>query len=129
MSKSTTRDSRSAVNLSSVTASISQVNIAVFLTLDTSSMTTEVVRTIRSKAPTRIDLAGGTLDIWPLYLFLKTPITLNLAIDLYAETKLEETNEPGKITLRSEDQGAELSFTWHTIEETPAPPSLILHHR
>ena len=24
---------------------------------------------IKSSAPTRIDLAGGTLDIWPLYLF------------------------------------------------------------
>src|SRR6266581_2459116 len=24
---------------------------------------------IESKAPTRVDFAGGTLDIWPLYLF------------------------------------------------------------
>jgi hypothetical protein len=25
--------------------------------------------TIDTSAPTRIDLAGGTIDIWPLYLF------------------------------------------------------------
>jgi hypothetical protein len=28
---------------------------------------------IVSSAPTRIDLAGGTIDIWPLYLFHDAP--------------------------------------------------------
>src|SRR4051812_1481364 len=32
---------------------------------------------IESSAPTRIDLAGGTLDIWPLYLFHDGAQTLN----------------------------------------------------
>jgi D-glycero-alpha-D-manno-heptose-7-phosphate kinase len=32
-------------------------------------------------APTRIDLAGGTLDIWPLYLFHPGAVTVNVAID------------------------------------------------
>lgn len=90
-------------------------------------MTTD--QKIVSKAPTRIDLSGGTLDIWPIYLFLNSPTTINLAIDLFAETTLEETSEEGKITLKSEDQGAQLQCTWRTIEETPAPPSLLLHHR
>ena len=43
---------------------------------------------ILSKAPTRIDLAGGTLDIWPLYLFLRNPLTVNVGIDLHAEARL-----------------------------------------
>lgn len=44
---------------------------------------------IRSSAPTRIDLAGGTLDIWPLYLLLGNPPTLNAAIDFYATVEIK----------------------------------------
>ena len=36
---------------------------------------------IRASAPTRIDLAGGTIDIWPLYLFHPGAVTVNTAID------------------------------------------------
>ena len=39
---------------------------------------------IESSAPTRIDLAGGTLDIWPLYLYHDGAQTLNAAISLRA---------------------------------------------
>src|SRR5258708_15997283 len=39
---------------------------------------------IESKAPTRVDFAGSTLDIWPLYLFHPGAVTLNAAISLYA---------------------------------------------
>ena len=39
---------------------------------------------IVASAPTRIDLAGGTLDIWPLYLFHENAQTLNAAISLRA---------------------------------------------
>ena len=39
---------------------------------------------IESSAPTRIDLAGGTLDIWPLYLFHDGAQTLNAALSLRA---------------------------------------------
>ena len=35
-----------------------------------------------ARAPTRIDLAGGTLDIWPVYLMLEQAATVNVAIDL-----------------------------------------------
>jgi D-glycero-alpha-D-manno-heptose-7-phosphate kinase len=44
---------------------------------------------IESKAPTRVDLAGGTLDIWPLYLFHPGALTLNVAISRYAYCTLE----------------------------------------
>jgi D-glycero-alpha-D-manno-heptose-7-phosphate kinase len=39
---------------------------------------------IESKAPTRVDLAGATLDIWPLYLFHPGAVTVNAAISRYA---------------------------------------------
>ncbi len=86
----------------------------------------KTLRTIRSKAPTRIDLAGGTVDIWPIYLFLDRATTINLAIDLYAETELIEIDEP-KVILKSGDQGAELSFSWKEIETVSPPPTLELH--
>jgi D-glycero-alpha-D-manno-heptose-7-phosphate kinase len=58
---------------------------------------------ISSKAPTRIDLAGGTLDIWPLYLLVGGARTINAAINLYATAKLESVS--GKsISIVSRDQ-------------------------
>ena len=39
---------------------------------------------IETSAPTRIDLAGGTLDIWPLYLFHPGAQTVNAAISIRA---------------------------------------------
>jgi D-glycero-alpha-D-manno-heptose-7-phosphate kinase len=40
---------------------------------------------IRARSPSRIDLSGGTLDLWPLYLLVDEAATVNLAIDLYTE--------------------------------------------
>src|SRR6266436_5585787 len=59
---------------------------------------------IESKAPTRVDFAGGTLDIWPLYLFHPGAVTLNAAISLYASCVIE--THPGgdsRIKLVSRD--------------------------
>ena len=59
---------------------------------------------IESKAPTRIDLAGGTIDIWPLYLFHHGAVTINAAINLYATAKLKPRDDK-KIIIESKDQG------------------------
>jgi D-glycero-alpha-D-manno-heptose-7-phosphate kinase len=66
---------------------------------------------IESKAPTRVDLAGGTLDIWPLYLFHPGAVTINAAITRYASCVIE-TQEVGdeKIQLISSDTKREESF-------------------
>lgn len=45
--------------------------------------------TVRAHAPTRIDLAGGTVDLWPLYLLVPEAATVNLAIDLYTEAAID----------------------------------------
>ena len=50
---------------------------------------------IESQAPTRVDLAGGTLDIWPLYLFHDNSQTVNVAIQCYARCRL--TPRRGKV--------------------------------
>jgi D-glycero-alpha-D-manno-heptose-7-phosphate kinase len=57
---------------------------------------------IASSAPTRIDLAGGTIDIWPLYLFHPGATTLNAAISLRAHVDIESRSD-GRIELRSID--------------------------
>jgi D-glycero-alpha-D-manno-heptose-7-phosphate kinase len=44
---------------------------------------------VEATAPTRIDLAGGTLDIWPLYLFHPGAVTVNVAIDRRAWCRVE----------------------------------------
>lgn len=96
-------------------------------------MSTEklAIQNIHSRAPTRIDLAGGTVDLWPLYLFLDHPVTLNLGIDLYAEATLELAPAPagtqGKVTLRSQDQRNELTFPWAELDSASASPQVALH--
>ena len=59
---------------------------------------------IESKAPTRIDLAGGTLDIWPLYLFHEGALTVNCAITRYASCAIETAaGKSRRIVLVSQD--------------------------
>ena len=66
---------------------------------------------IESRAPTRIDLAGGTLDIWPLYLFHEGSLTVNCAITRYASCVIETAPEPSRrIVLASRDIGRRESF-------------------
>ena len=64
---------------------------------------------IRSSTPTRIDLAGGTLDLWPLHLFFDNPPTLNAAIDLYASVELTARRDKA-IILESRDLGSKSKF-------------------
>ncbi len=89
------------------------------------------MRTIRSKAPTRIDLAGGTLDIWPLYLLLDNPVTINVAISLYAETELNEfknseTSADAGIEFITDDQQASIFLKWSELDRYQPPPALEL---
>jgi D-glycero-alpha-D-manno-heptose-7-phosphate kinase len=58
---------------------------------------------IESSAPTRVDLAGGTIDIWPLYLFHPGASTVNFATSLRANCRIE-TRDDGRIILESRDR-------------------------
>jgi D-glycero-alpha-D-manno-heptose-7-phosphate kinase len=62
-----------------------------------------------SKAPCRVDLAGATLDIWPLYLFHDNVVTVNFAVDRYTYCDVE-TRDDSRIVLRSRDLGKEEAF-------------------
>src|SRR5258706_7854482 len=79
---------------------------------------------IHSSAPTRIDLAGGTLDIWPLYLFHERAQTLNAAISLRAHVEILPRTD-GRIRLESIDTNASLEAgSWHELRDTSTLPLL-----
>ena len=59
---------------------------------------------VACSAPTRIDLAGGTIDIWPLYLFHDGASTINAAISLRARAEVTPRAD-GAIEVRSIDTG------------------------
>jgi len=60
---------------------------------------------IASQAPCRVDLAGGTLDIWPLYLYHANAVTVNFAVDRYTRCVLE-TRSDRRILLSSKVLGS-----------------------
>jgi D-glycero-alpha-D-manno-heptose-7-phosphate kinase len=62
-----------------------------------------------SQAPCRVDLAGGTVDLWPLYLFHPGAVVVNLALTVLTTCRITPT--PGKqIYLKSLDTGREEKF-------------------
>ena len=61
------------------------------------------MRRIIVRAPVRADLAGGTLDLWPLYLFHPGSRTVNVAISYHAESEIIHTDD-GAIELHLTDQ-------------------------
>ena len=64
---------------------------------------------IAAKSPCRVDLAGGTLDIWPLYLNHDNAVTVNFAVNLYTHARIE-TRTDQKIVLETLDLGGREEF-------------------
>jgi D-glycero-alpha-D-manno-heptose-7-phosphate kinase len=71
---------------------------------------------IESSAPTRVDLAGGTIDIWPLYLFHPGAATVNFATSLRARVRIE-TNDDRRIVLESKDRNVTFETTLDAIDD------------
>ncbi|NLT72937.1 MAG: hypothetical protein GXX94_01905 [Chloroflexi bacterium] len=90
-----------------------------------------------ARVPMRVDLAGGTLDVYPLYVFEGGGLTLNAAISLYASVSIR-TRPDHRITLHSTDldyheeaDGLEalslegpLSLVHHALEHYRPEPGL-----
>ncbi|HYA95106.1 MAG TPA: hypothetical protein VEC95_02435 [Terriglobales bacterium] len=64
---------------------------------------------LTAHAPCRVDLAGGTVDIWPLYLFHPGAVTVNFAVSVLTRCTLRRLAGK-KIHLKSLDTGAEDRF-------------------
>jgi D-glycero-alpha-D-manno-heptose-7-phosphate kinase len=78
------------------------------------------------RAPVRADLAGGTLDLWPLYLFHPGARTVNVAISYHAESEVAETGDEA-IDIHLTDQQYEQRYA--SIHELAADPKATLIHR
>src|SRR5205814_8181346 len=65
--------------------------------------------TIVAQAPCRADLAGGTIDLWPLYLFHPGALTLNFAVNILTTCRITPLRGREMI-LRSLDTGREEHF-------------------
>ena len=64
---------------------------------------------VLTTAPCRADLAGGTIDIWPLYLFHPGACSVNIALNILTACKISPVAGLS-ITLRSHDTGHEDYF-------------------
>ncbi len=80
---------------------------------------------IESSAPTRVDLAGGTIDIPPLFLFHEGAATVNFAVSLLAHCRIE-TRDDDKIILESTDQKESVETTVGDIASLKDEPRLKL---
>lgn len=80
---------------------------------------------IESSAPTRVDLAGGTIDIPPLFLFHEGAATVNFAVSLLAHCRIE-TRDDDRIVLESIDQKATVETTVGDIASLRDEPRLEL---
>ena len=59
---------------------------------------------VSASAPTRIDLAGGTLDIWPISILVPGARTLNVAVGLRAAAVVEPASDDA-VVIVSRDRG------------------------
>jgi D-glycero-alpha-D-manno-heptose-7-phosphate kinase len=80
---------------------------------------------IESSAPTRVDLAGGTIDIPPLFLFHEGAATVNFAVSLLAKCRIE-TRDDSTIVLESVDRDVKFETSLERISELKDEPRLEL---
>ena len=80
---------------------------------------------IESSAPTRVDLAGGTIDIPPLFLFHEGAATVNFAVSLRANCRIE-TRTDRVIRIESVDQKQSFELSLDDIASLKNEPRLKL---
>jgi D-glycero-alpha-D-manno-heptose-7-phosphate kinase len=78
------------------------------------------------RAPVRADLAGGTLDLWPIYLFHPGSRTVNVAISYYAESEVCATGDSA-IDVHLTDQ--QYQQRYESLNELANDPKAALIYR
>lgn len=78
------------------------------------------------RAPVRADFAGGTLDLWPLYLFHPGSRTVNVALSYFAESEISETGS-GQVEVSLTDQQYRQSY--ESPQQMAADPKIALLYR
>ena len=93
----------------------------------------------RWRVPVRVDFAGGTLDLWPIYAMMGGCLTVNAALDLWIEIEISRLGPGHQLTsrdlghdLRFEVWPAEppagLSWVWRVLDASGAPPASVSIH-
>ena len=90
------------------------------------------------RVPVRVDFAGGTLDLWPIYALLEGCITVNAAVDLWIGLDIRREG-PGH-RLASRDLGLDLRFDrwpaeapeslswlWRVLGAARPPAEVVIH--
>lgn len=91
------------------------------------------------RVPVRIDFAGGTLDLWPIYAMMGGCLTVNAAVDLWIELEVVRRGPGHRLTSR--DLGIDLAFdrwptappkglswVWRVLDASGAPPAVVALH-
>ncbi len=91
-------------------------------------MNSSDLTSIRIKSPTRVDLAGGTLDMWPLFNFVGGATTINLAIDIWTEVELTPAPSTA-ITIESKDLKQQWHFTDRNAFLTALDPKILFYQK
>lgn len=79
----------------------------------------------RVLAPCRADLAGGTLDLWPLYCLIPESTTLNVALDLFARVDFEVSESLQlEVVLKAKSESYTLSKFEGDLNLSSIPDSL-----
>src|SRR5947209_2453186 len=83
------------------------------------------MKKVSVRAPVRADLAGGTLDLWPIYLFHPGARTVNVAVSYYAESEVCETGEGIEIHLADQ----QYRQRYESLKDLAADPKAALIYR
>ncbi len=94
-------------------------------------------QTIEARCPVRIDLAGGTLDLWPISVLVPGSRTVNLGISLFAKARVSVTPQRKKkkgsptslVRYESKDQSHVWEGSIDALAQFTVPPALEIHHR
>src|SRR5208337_2230247 len=85
-------------------------------------------RGVVARAACRVDLAGGTMDMWPLYLFHPGAVVVNVAVQVMTTCRIVPTAAPG-IQLVSLDTGLADSFpTMAALRQAPRTKHSLAAH-
>jgi D-glycero-alpha-D-manno-heptose-7-phosphate kinase len=72
-------------------------------------MSSDNPKILNSISSTRVDLAGGTLDLWPISTLIKDASTINCSIDCYTSVSFEASSDL-KVFVKSPDFSDDFKF-------------------
>ena len=91
------------------------------------------------RVPVRVDFAGGTLDLWPIYAMLGGCVTVNAAVDLWIQVDIRRGGRGHRLTSRDlgmdlecatwpEEAPEGLSWVWRVLNSAGCPPASVCIH-